>query len=222
MKNINSTRITIVSKESGLHYQTTDWDSNDPIIQAYPRGGGFVMNLTRHDFRLATPEELEGTLKEGWFGFDEGPHFKGYYDPNNRWNGWANPRFEAETMREIADFFGVWDAEHEVGIEFKEHKQFEQAGNQEFLTEVGFQMIEHGCGEDGIGEVDWGTIIDGKRVYNAGGGCLTWDDVDAKLICPKCNHVMMRERQNSDEVHYTCTNFGECDHFQSDIEPELR
>lgn len=43
-------------------------------------------------------------MKRDMFYIDGGPRFKGYHDPDYRWNGWCDPYFDLVTVRAIAEW----------------------------------------------------------------------------------------------------------------------
>lgn len=60
--------------------------------------------------------------EKGRFRFDDDrePWFDGWYKPESRWNGWANPYFTAEQRKQVLDFFNRRDH-----INFTSDEEFE-------------------------------------------------------------------------------------------------
>lgn len=75
-------------------------------LEAFPTGGGPHLRFTpdkqrKYEFRLVEPWE-RAEWKPGLFCLDDDPDhkFPGFWN-GHRWNGWAMPAFDAETVRAI-------------------------------------------------------------------------------------------------------------------------
>jgi len=101
-----------------------------------------------------------------WDG-EHAPQFVGWHFPEERWNGFAVPWFDLETVREIA----AATAELGEGYDVVEIRDDADAPE-------GVSVWITANPDDGhTYETETTTTRDGQTLYAVGGWCWTWDDV---------------------------------------------
>ncbi len=94
----------------------------------------------------------------GWDG-DDVVTFAGWHEPSERWNGWACPFFDLETVRAIADATTALDGRETV-----------------LIREDGSVWLSTSS-EDEPYQVETRRLADGETVFGVGAGAWVWDDV---------------------------------------------
>lgn len=97
------------------------------------------------------------------FTFDDpSTSFAGFYNPSERWNGWACPFFPLDECKRILEYVGQWQDEFEVGYR------------------LDGDTIKV-CRETAQGE-EWlpieGRIVDGVEVFPLGAWGWIWDAIE--------------------------------------------
>jgi hypothetical protein len=97
------------------------------------------------------------------FTFDDVENsFAGFYNPRERWNGWACPFFPVDECARILEWIGQYQDELEIG--------FRLSGDTlECAREI----------EDGV---EWlptpSRVVDGVEVFPLGAWCWVWDEIE--------------------------------------------
>ena len=102
-----------------------------------------------------------------WDG-DNAPEFDGWHNPEERWNGFAVPYFELDTVREIASACNAMRADDPDAYDVVEIRDYTE-------PDKGVSVWVHT--DDDAYEVETRTLADGQTVYSVGGWAWTWDDV---------------------------------------------
>ena len=138
-----------------IHKVTTD------TIQFSPAGGGFVQEVKRDIARLEYVDKFPRNWVAGFFQIEDDTIYRGFHDPEARWNGWAMPYFTRKTANAIV-------AEIPAFEDGKPYGYFE--GDICFIWDYGLEDYESykPTSLEGVDEL----------VYGIGAGSWVWDSVE--------------------------------------------
>ena len=114
---------------------------------------------------------IETLNKKAYFNIDNGDYYEGYHIPENRWNGWATPKFEKNIADLIAHNFSTkdykinYDKENNCYIIIDENNEVEKVEKLTINTKDGKKEVYD------FGSVGWTwdsyTLDEVKESHNA-------------------------------------------------------
>mgnify|MGYP003139636141 CR=1 FL=1 len=110
-------------------------------------------------------DDVEVTCVKDTFtlGGDDSDLFSGWHDPSQRWNGFATPMFDLQTVRKIASLIDRWAKEApDVDMCLVE---IDDAGQVFYVSDWGRDVIRPV------------VMLDGEPLWEIGMGAWTWQEM---------------------------------------------